>query len=169
MGPILFHIFILCLIGGVLRVLSFQPRPHHALSSRRGLGTTCYWLGDAKSSPEAPSDSKKKKDNKAMAFLKEIGKVGREANRDFRYAIGVDEGSSGKSAGNGMNVRPRTLLHPVAFLVQSKCDTKKHAILAFCILSCTYISRRLRILRCRSSFLGYLHVLTDAFSPLNRS
>jgi len=35
-----------------------------------------------------------------MQFLKSIGKVGGAANRDFRYAIGVDEGPSGKSAGN---------------------------------------------------------------------
>ena len=34
-----------------------------------------------------------------MNFLKTIGKVGGVANRDFRYAIGVDEGPSGKSAG----------------------------------------------------------------------
>lgn len=38
-------------------------------------------------------------DNKAMQFLKQIGKVGGTANRDFRYAMGVDEGPSGKSAG----------------------------------------------------------------------
>ena len=40
-------------------------------------------------------------DNKAMQFLKKMGKVGGAANRDFRYAIGVDEGTSGKSAGSG--------------------------------------------------------------------
>jgi hypothetical protein len=37
------------------------------------------------------------KENKAMSFLKKIGKVGGAANRDFRFAIGVDEGSAGKS------------------------------------------------------------------------
>lgn len=36
-----------------------------------------------------------------MKFLKKIGKVGGAANRDFRYAIGVDEGLAGKSAGDG--------------------------------------------------------------------
>lgn len=35
-----------------------------------------------------------------MQFLKQIGKVGGTANRDFRYAIGVDEGPSGKSDGS---------------------------------------------------------------------
>ena len=41
-------------------------------------------------------------DNKAMQFLKQIGKVGGTANRDFRYAMGVDEGPAGKSAGGGL-------------------------------------------------------------------
>lgn len=49
------------------------------------------------------------KKNSAMDFLKKIGKVGGAANRDFRYAIGVDEGPSGKSAGNGLNVSRREL------------------------------------------------------------
>jgi hypothetical protein len=44
---------------------------------------------------EESSDSKK--DNKAMAFLKKIGKVG--VNTDFTHAIGFDEGPSGKTAG----------------------------------------------------------------------
>ena len=33
-----------------------------------------------------------------MAFLKKIGKVGGAANKDYRFALGVDEGPSGKSA-----------------------------------------------------------------------
>jgi Complex I intermediate-associated protein 30 (CIA30) len=41
-----------------------------------------------------------KGDNSAMNFLRRVGKVGGSANRDFRYAIGVDEGSSGKSIGD---------------------------------------------------------------------
>jgi len=38
-------------------------------------------------------------DNSAMKFLKQMGRVGGTANRDYRYAIGVDEGSCGKSIG----------------------------------------------------------------------
>lgn len=37
------------------------------------------------------------KDNRAMAFLKKIGKVGGTANKDFRFAIGIDEGPAGKT------------------------------------------------------------------------
>lgn len=36
-------------------------------------------------------------DNKAMAFLRKIGKVG--GTTDFKNAIGVDEGTAGKAAG----------------------------------------------------------------------
>ena len=36
------------------------------------------------------------KDNKAMAFLRKIGKVGGAANQDFTNAVGVDEGTAGK-------------------------------------------------------------------------
>lgn len=43
-------------------------------------------------------------DNKAMQFLKKIGKVGESSNRDFRYAIRVDEGPAGKCSGSGLNV-----------------------------------------------------------------
>jgi hypothetical protein len=39
-------------------------------------------------------------DNKAMSFLKKIGKVGGESNRDFTVALGVDEGPTGKSLGS---------------------------------------------------------------------
>jgi len=46
-------------------------------------------------------------DNKAMKFLKKIGKVGGAANRDFRYAIGPDEGSSGKTSGEGQHASVR--------------------------------------------------------------
>lgn len=62
-------------------------------------------LSSASSSQGSNSESDRSgKNNKAMSFLKKIGKVGGAANRDFRYAIGVDEGPSGKSAGNGLNV-----------------------------------------------------------------
>ena len=36
-------------------------------------------------------------DNKAMAFLRKIGKVGGVANVDFKNAVGVDEGPAGKT------------------------------------------------------------------------
>ena len=39
------------------------------------------------------------KDNKAMAFLKKIGKVG--GHHDFTHVVGIDEGSAGKHAGKG--------------------------------------------------------------------
>ena len=56
-------------------------------------------------SPDGPSaQSERKADNKAMAFLKKIGKVGGAANKDFRYAIGIDEGPAGKTHG-GNKVR----------------------------------------------------------------
>jgi len=40
----------------------------------------------------------KKKDNPAMAFLRQKGKVGGAANKDFVNAIGSDEGATGKVA-----------------------------------------------------------------------
>ena len=80
------------------------------------LVSTNPWWGDAflpsvkrkKFSGSQLFESSRKhdvEDNKAMKFLKTIGKVGGTANRDFRFALGVDEGPSGKSAGSG-NVRP---------------------------------------------------------------
>lgn len=50
------------------------------------------------------SSASNEPDNKAMAFLKKMGKVGGSANRDLRFAIGVDEGPSGKTISDGMNV-----------------------------------------------------------------
>ena len=44
-------------------------------------------------SSSSSSKSTKKKDNKAMAFLKKIGKVGGAANKDFGTATGSDEGA----------------------------------------------------------------------------
>jgi hypothetical protein len=57
----------------------------------------------AASEQNTPDD---KEDNKAMTFLRKIGKVGGVANKDYRFAMGVDEGPSGKAAGHGgMKVR----------------------------------------------------------------
>jgi Complex I intermediate-associated protein 30 (CIA30) len=54
----------------------------------------------SKASSSSDENANDKGDNSAMKFLRRIGKVGGSANRDFQYAIGVDEGSSGKSMGD---------------------------------------------------------------------
>eukprot|EP00980_Cylindrotheca_fusiformis_P008550 scaffold1813_cov109-Cylindrotheca_fusiformis.AAC.8 len=41
----------------------------------------------------AEGSEKKKSDNKAMAFLRKMGKVGGAANKDFTNAVGSDEGA----------------------------------------------------------------------------
>lgn len=40
-----------------------------------------------------------------MEFLKKIGKIGGNANRDFRFAVGFDEGPTSKALQDGMKVR----------------------------------------------------------------
>jgi hypothetical protein len=61
-------------------------------------------LSTSSTFPHATTE--KKKDNKAMAFLRKLGKIGGAANIDFRYAMGPDEGPSGKAtSGKGMKVR----------------------------------------------------------------
>ena len=76
---------------------AFQSLPRSDFSSFPFLSTSASNgnadIGDAGTSGNAFGD------NKAMQFLKQIGKVGGAANRDFRYALGVDEGPAGKSAG----------------------------------------------------------------------
>jgi hypothetical protein len=52
----------------------------------------------AKSSP-TDDPTEKKTENKAMAFLKKIGKVGGENNHDYTFATGVDEGASDRIDG----------------------------------------------------------------------
>lgn len=57
-----------------------------------------------------------KGDNKVMAFLRKKGKVGGAASVDFKNAVGVDEGPSGKtkSATSGAPIRKaRTSYKPV--------------------------------------------------------
>lgn len=75
---------------------------------------TSTWLGDGRSkgclrstnATPPPSVSESDNDeNKAMLFLKKIGKVGGNSNRDFRLAIGFDEGPGGKAVGDGMKVK----------------------------------------------------------------
>jgi hypothetical protein len=41
-------------------------------------------------------------ENKAMSFLRKVGKVGGVANVDFTNAMGVDEGPAGKMSGPGV-------------------------------------------------------------------
>lgn len=55
-------------------------------------------------SKSGTAEGTKQKSNKAMKFLKKIGRVGGAANKDFRYAIGIDEGPSSKFQG-GHKVR----------------------------------------------------------------
>lgn len=43
-------------------------------------------------------ETESKKENKAMAFLRKVGRVGGAANKDFVNALGVDEGPVGKSS-----------------------------------------------------------------------
>ena len=59
---------------------------------------------EATSSSSSSSSSGKKKDNKAMAFLRKIGRVG-GPKQDFTHVIGVDEGSVGKSASSASGLR----------------------------------------------------------------
>ena len=48
-------------------------------------------------------DDSPKKDNKAMAFLRKIGRVGGSANQ-FTTSMGVDEGPAGKTTSGGTKV-----------------------------------------------------------------
>jgi len=62
----------------------------------------------------------KKKDNKSMAFLKKIGRVGGAANKSFVNAVGSDEGSTGRQppadrATKGAAVPPATRKSKLAY------------------------------------------------------
>lgn len=79
---------------------------HHTRTVRPTTTTTALaqssFTPSTGSSPEISvgvvgSSSSLSNSNKAMEFLKKIGKVGGAANRDFRLAIGFDEGSSEKA------------------------------------------------------------------------
>ena len=61
-------------------------------------------LASSTSDEATSSSSGKKKDNKAMAFLRKIGRVG-GPKQDFTHVIGVDEGSVGKSASSASGLR----------------------------------------------------------------
>jgi hypothetical protein len=49
-----------------------------------------------------PTETNSKEENKAMAFLRKVGKVGGVAHVDFKNAMGVDEGPAGKTSDRGM-------------------------------------------------------------------
>jgi hypothetical protein len=53
-------------------------------------------LSATPSPTDEPVPTEAKKDNKAMAFLRKVGKVGGDANQDYTYAVGVDEGPTEK-------------------------------------------------------------------------
>lgn len=55
--------------------------------------------GEDKEEAATSTPGTDKEDNKAMAFLRKIGKAG-GPRQDFRHVIGVDEGSAGKEAGS---------------------------------------------------------------------
>lgn len=64
-------------------------------------------------------DIKQAKDNKAMAFLKKMGKVGGSANRDYRFAMGIDEGPSTKAVGNNSHAVRCLPMYAYAYLAMS--------------------------------------------------
>jgi hypothetical protein len=81
---------LLALVMAIRYVFSFQ-----SASFKNGQSPRSELCSAVSSVPS--KDDGDNKENKAMAFLKKIGKVGGSASRDFRFAIGVDEGASGKS------------------------------------------------------------------------
>lgn len=83
----------LSVLGSDSLVVAFSPTGVIRSSCRRKLLQTILYAEDQK------SGSAKKSDNKAMAFLRKKGKVGGIANIDFKNAMGVDEGPSGKTKG----------------------------------------------------------------------
>lgn len=59
------------------------------------------WLKDVNDSDGSTNGTTTNtSENKAMSFLKKIGKVGGAANKDFALAVGIDEGG-GKSSASG--------------------------------------------------------------------
>ena len=69
--------------------------------SRHATSQGCRMADDDATS--TATKSTKDGDNKAMSFLRKIGKVGGANNQDFLNAMGVDEGPAGKSMGSGEN------------------------------------------------------------------
>jgi hypothetical protein len=67
--------------------------------------TSERWFSARSDSGLSENTTTSNRDNKSMAFLKKIGKVGGAANKDFRYAIGIDEGPAGKTHGSKVGTR----------------------------------------------------------------
>ena len=61
--------------------------------------STIFRVGGSSDDNSANGGTTRKKDNKAMAFLRKIGRVG-GPKQDFKHVIGVDEGSVGKASGS---------------------------------------------------------------------
>ena len=83
----------------VIGLLALVPGTRGFVS--RSVIQPCRWaLSSSTIIVQAADDGKSGggNDNKAMAFLRKIGKVGGAANQDFTNAMGVDEGTAGKQA-----------------------------------------------------------------------
>lgn len=80
-------------------VARFQPVQRESKRVKRRLDRSARWSSNSSGENNSQDTKQENGDNKAMQFLKKMGKVGGAANRDFRYAIGVDEGPAGKSSG----------------------------------------------------------------------
>lgn len=78
-----------------MRHLSFVAAISSTLLSRG----SCFQLPKTTLTRALALHAETKKDNKAMAFLRKIGKVGGQAHQDFKHVVGIDEGSAGKQSG----------------------------------------------------------------------
>lgn len=101
-----------------------------ALASRRSRIHAGENGGDA-------SDDDDGGDNKAMAFLRKIGRVGGVSNIDFKTAVGVDEGPAGKAKGGSTKVSScRRCERPIIYHRSSlghltwsdRCRHEKHEV-----------------------------------------
>lgn len=66
---------------------------------------------------ESQNTTEKKGDNKAMSFLRKMGRVGGSANMDFANAMGLDESPSGgtKSSYHEDGFKVGTFFRPLAY------------------------------------------------------
>ena len=81
-------------VQGFSSVCPSLTNPRQSVRTAQTTGGNQNLVGFAKTTD---NDTTSTSDNKAMAFLRKKGKVG--GDNDFTNAIGVDEGTSGKSAG----------------------------------------------------------------------
>jgi hypothetical protein len=108
------------------RTLSFSAVPLVLVVSRQHTRIRSYHASAA--SNNSSERVEKKIDNKAMAFLKKIGKVGGEANKDFRYAIGIDEGVGKTQGSNKVREDIRECLIIVRRSIHKSFQTKSSFI-----------------------------------------